>query len=967
MLLLSTAILWSAVRGFSAQAQDGGDATGTDLEVRVPSFVTNEVTLDGQRWQQISVPEYGSLGLSGWPALPERRLLVGIPAEAAVKLEVIPEETELYRGLRIAPVPRQRLRPADILAELPASSNLEWDYTPDPAIYSTNRFFPESPAELGDTGWLRDQRFVEVIIHPAQYNPVTQELRYHRRLRIHLHFEGGVPAAALKAPADDPFEPLLRKALVNYEAARRYRRQTSAASETSARWRNLALTPASTPAYKVLVNRTGLYRLTYDDLRNAGLPVDTLDPRTIRLLDGGNGGAEVALWVIGEDDGHFNPGDSVFFYGRAVNTRYTGTNVYWLSYGASSGARWQTKNGSPSGNGSNPIRFLSASHFEENHWYWSYLPMLPNVDHWYWSFVQAQPNQPASKTYTVTVSALATGDYTATLRPSIWGATSHTVNPDHHARIYLNSCLIQDVRWDGITELSEPALFPQSCLVEGANQVRIELPGDVSPAAETIGLNWFKLSYYRTFNTQGQYLEFTQDQPGTWEYPITGLTRNDPLILDITDPLRPVRIEGAVVESAGSTFTARFEDTVPSPRTYAIATPDQFLSPAGILADTPSNLRATSNGADYLIISHADFLSAVQPLVTHRAAQGLRVQVIDVQDVYDEFNGGLPSAEAIRDFLAYAYNNWQRPAPAYVLLVGDGTFDMRDYMGTGIPTFIPPYLEFVDPWLGETAADNRFVTIVGDDPLPDMAIGRLPVNTPEEATVMVNKILAYENNPPEGGWNQQLLFVSDNAPDPSGAGDFYAMSDEVIGHVPGGYTVNRVYYGRTHPTVDATRSAIVNHINAGQLLVHYIGHSSIQNWAHEQLFRLKDEVPLLNNGGKLPIMLSMTCYDGYFHYPGYPSLAESLVRREGGGAIASWSATGLGVASGHDYLDRGLLDAIFKSGITRLGPATVAGKLNLYTKTAGYRDLIDTFGLLGDPALRIPLRFRLFLPILGRH
>ncbi len=974
MLLLPLVMSWLTIGGFSAQAKGEDGVGGTELEIHVPPFAMDELTLEGERWQQITVPEHGSLGLPGWPALPERRLLVGIPPAATVQLEVIPEATELHRGLRIAPVPRQTLRRAVAPDELPSSSDLAWDYSPDPAVYNADRFIPASPAELGDAGWLRDQRFVEVVIHPAQYNPATQELRYHRRLRIRLRFEGGIPAAAAPAPAEGPFEPLLRRALVNYEEARRFRQFVRPLPfPTSSEGEGLApnASPAALGAYKVLVGRIGVYRLTYDDLRSAGLPVDALDPRTFRLLDGGNGGAEVALWVAGESDGKFDPGDVILFYGRAVDTRYTGTNVYWLSYGGPPGLRWQTRGGSPTGSGSPLTQFRSSLRREENHRYWSYLPMRPGVDHWYWDYVQAKPNQPASKTYPVTVSALAPGEHTATFQPLIWGATSYAANPDHHVRIYLNGYLIQDARWDGITELSEPVSFPQSYLIEGTNEVRIELPGDVSPNVETIALNWFRLTYFRTLDTQGRYLEFGQDQPGTWEYRVTGLTRNDPLILDLTDPLQPVRIEGAVVESAGSAFTARLEDTVTSPRAYAIATPDQFLSPAGLVADTPSDLRAPSNGADYLIISHAAFLNAIQPLADQRAAQGLRVRVVDVQDIYDEFNGGLPSAEAIRDFLAYAYSNWQAPAPAYVLLVGDGTFDMRNYMGTSEPTFIPPYLEFVDPWLGETAADNRFVTIVGDDPLPDMAIGRLPVNSPGETAVIVHKILAYENNPPTGDWNQQLLFVSDN---PDSAGAFYALSDNAAAHIPSSYGINKVYYGQTHTTADAARSAIVSNINAGQLFVNYVGHSAIQFWAHERLFRLDVEVPSLNNGGKLPVMLPMTCYDGYFHYPGLPALAEGLVRRDGGGAIASWSATGLGIAHGHDYLNIGFYDAVFRDNITSLGPATVAGKLYLYNNTRSYRDLIDTYTLLGDPGLKlalprptsVPTETKLYLPLIQR-
>src|SRR5690606_25437428 len=128
----------------------------------------------------------------------------------------------------------------------------------------------------------------------------------------------------------------------------------------------------------------------------------------------------------------------------------------------------------------------------------------------------------------------------------------------------------------------------------------------------------------------------------------------------------------------------------------------------------------------------------IQPLVAHRAAD-YRVALIDVQAIYDAFNGGMMSAEAIRDFLAYAYHNWQAPRPRFVLLGGGGVVDMRKYNSSSKNTYIPPFLVLADPFLGETAADNRFVTFVGDDTLPDMNIGRFPVYTPQEMALMVDK------------------------------------------------------------------------------------------------------------------------------------------------------------------------------------------------------------------------------------
>ena len=95
--------------------------------------------------------------------------------------------------------------------------------------------------------------------------------------------------------------------------------------------------------------------------------------------------------------------------------------------------------------------------------------------------------------------------------------------------------------------------------------------------------------------------------------------------------------------------------------------------------------------------------------------------VVDVQDIYDEFNGGMFDPQAIHDFLAYAYAYWTPPAPSYVVLMGDGNYDFKDNIGMGETNYIPPYLADVDPWIGETAADNRYVTVSGNDILPRYA------------------------------------------------------------------------------------------------------------------------------------------------------------------------------------------------------------------------------------------------------
>jgi hypothetical protein len=314
-----------------------------------------------------------------------------------------------------------------------------------------------------------------------------------------------------------------------------------------------------------------------------------------------------------------------------------------------------------------------------------------------------------------------------------------------------------------------------------------------------------------------------------------------------------------------------------------------------------------------------------------------------------------------------------------VLLVGDGSYDFKDYSGYQPQTFIPPYLAPVDPWWGETAADNRFVTVAGEDLLPDMLIGRLAVTTADEAATVVDKIIRYETNPTPGGWNARHLFVSDN---PDSAGDFYAEADQGYGQVQAPFVGQRFYYGsgsdsHFYPDVGDLRSTFLNSFNQGAGLVTFYGHSSWLQWATEGILRYypppytgPDDLATMRNQYRLPVMLQMTCFTGFFHLPSNPTLDESLLNLAGGGAVGVWGSTGLGVSTGHLSLQNGFYQAVTAQNKTELGAAALAGKMKLYA-TGFHQDLLDTFTLFGDPALKIdvaivPFSNHVYLPLVVR-
>jgi uncharacterized repeat protein (TIGR01451 family) len=626
---------------------------------------------------------------------------------------------------------------------------------------------------------------------------------------------------------------------------------------------------------------------------------------------------------------------------------------------------------------STPVTFENTELLERDVWYQSSLPTQEGADHWYWD-VWSSGSALSTRIFAPTLSNIASGSHTCVLRSFFQGASfDNVVFPDHHLELYVNNWFVGHAYWDGREAYEGEHTFPQSYLKEGDNTIKVEAPGDTGAVYDAGYINWLEITYHDTYTAEDDQLRFngdvTDSAPISYTYAVGGFSSEDVEAFDITDPAHP-QIISATVES-GSTYTLTFRDTISETTAYLALTTARRLSPDSIELDEPSDLRGQGWGADYVVITHGDFYTDVVHLADYREAQGLRTAVVDVQEVYDEFSYGVFDPQAIHDFLAYTYQSWAPPAPSYVVLVGDGHYDFKDNLGLGQRNYVPPYLAMVDPSMGETAADNRYVMVSGDDILPDMHIGRLAVQSSGQASATVEKILAYEQSPMLGGapgdWNSKVLFVADD-PEPfaGGAGHFWELSDGIANDsLPNPYAAERVYYdedpatsypgypgGRSdappyyRPASDA-RAAIVAAIHEGRLLVNYIGHGATHYWAHEQLFRV-NEIANLNNDGRLPMMLPMTCLEGAFHDVRVSCLGERIVRAVGEGAVASWSPTGLGRADGHDYLNRGFFSAVFEHDVREIGPATTEGKLFLYANSSGsYHDLVDTYVLFGDPAL----------------
>jgi hypothetical protein len=340
-------------------------------------------------------------------------------------------------------------------------------------------------------------------------------------------------------------------------------------------------------------------------------------------------------------------------------------------------------------------------------------------------------------------------------------------------------------------------------------------------------------------------------------------------------------------------------------------------------------------------------LDASRELLEFRRRQGLRVAAVAIEDIYAEFGFGEARPEAVRELIAHAYHAWGRPdAPLrYVLLLGDASYDFKDYLGLGVENHVPALM--VKTRYLWTASDPTLAAVHGDDPLPDVSIGRLPASSAEGIEKLVHKIIAYETN--GHGLEETpapIVFVTDN---PDQAGDFVHDAEAIASELLEGRDVRLIHLAE-HGTL-ATRSSILDAFDEGASLMSYLGHGGIHLWASENILDTK-AITELSPQTRQPILLTMNCLNGYFHFPFFESLSEALVETEGRGAIAAFSPTGLSLNGPADLFHQELVKSLLSGEHDRLGDAVMAASA-AYAETGAFPELLRIYHLFGDPALKL--------------
>lgn len=902
----------------------------------------------------------------GDPLLPSRLLIFALPPKARVSMQVI--RTEMGDQINGKPLPTPT-----ITQEKPVNLS----YVENEVIYSGQADYPENLVQISPESSLRDNHVIVLRIFPFRFSPAKNLIQCYKRFLIRLNFIGGIDVIS-----DWQFEGsdnAYSRIVVNSDQAGKWRQPGTDTSLS----KKSRLKSGTGEWYKIFIQDDGIYKVTGADLERAGILLSAIDPARLKIYN--NGGRalpisldaarpdsliENAIFVDDGDDGSFRAEDYFLFYGKSVNNwqwdeaervfrhymhRHTQQNVYWLNWhGGQPGKRMKEENSIPNQSATLVTDFLDHLYVEQE-----YKNLLNSGIHWVGNYFS---NSTLQRNYQFDLSDAVQNKETV-VRVKVAGVSQGRQS----FRLYLNETFIGQIpefysssgRLINI-RMKEFSASMQSGLLDGYNKVTLEY----IPFTETAlaYLDWIELSFFRELTARDNELFFcSPDSVGLFQYQVNDFSSDQIEIFDISEYDDVKRMTDWRWQNSVITFVDSCSSNVP--KKYAAINTANFRKPVQIERDHTSSLRDYANGADYIIITYDDFYDAALGLKSLRENfDTLKTEVVKISQIYDEFSWGLPDVVAIRDFIRYTFYNW-KIRPSYVLLFGDGDFDYKNILSPIDPNWIPTFETAELDEGSSRARDDWFVCVAGNDNLMDMAIGRIPVQNPDEAFKVVEKIVDYETHPDIGDWCNTITMVADDEFESGGNFDNidHIPDAETIAEdfIPKSYDVKKVYLTEYPAVYDASVSgirkpaaqqALIERINHGNLIVNFIGHGNERVWAHENVLNISDDLPRIRNGSRQAFWIAATCNFGRFDNPMMQSFAEELVNLSGRGAIAVFSACRLAIPYANVRLNEAIYEHLFKSShkSIRIGDVVTAAK-----NSVGNNENDQFFHLLGDPALRI--------------
>jgi hypothetical protein len=902
----------------------------------------------------------------GNPLLPAVSVLLGIPEGAEPSYTIITDNKEIISNKFIIP----------FSASDPESGEKN-ELIFNQSIYSRDLLYPEKQAELSESFRMRFINVISLSVYPFQFNPVKRELVFNKKILLMINYNTKGSAAGIHA--NDPMtSEFIKSNLINSDIAGKWSINQGIISGKKTEgtyWYD-----PSKEYFKIYLSKDNFYKVTFESLASAGMTADNIPAGNLELL---NEGEYIPINVVDLDDnGFFNEGDYFEFVGQpakatayAKQNIYNNSNVYWFSYqGNSTGLFYHTRiNNYQSWNKTNQNNRLTI-HMEEDKIY-ERLGYAPDEkrDYWFWGKASAV-NGIASQKFEARFNGFdnfVSDSQRVTVRILLHGMTNiESCVMDHNAYVYINDKAVGSISWDGQTE----ALFTGSFFVSESdvhiyptgNIIRIETKGDACSTNnnDEIRINWIEFDYWRFNRTGDNYMfDSNPEETGVIRY-WTWLWNSENIRIFI--PAKNEIITEYIFDPVQNN-TAVFTDSVSEPvRYYMISGSFAAPAPDSIIRDISSDYRNTANGADYIILTHPDLMTVAERLKNLRQENfpdttigNPRIFIADVTQIYDEFSNGMLDPYALKKFLQYAYDNWQKPAPSYVVIVGDMSWDYRHLLPTSRPNYVPsiPVHISVKPALvyGQAVSDISMAMVSGSDSIPDMGIGRLSCETVDEGNILIDKLAGYPGDDSKE-WKQNVLLISSGKDASDEAmynfnGENISLEKDNI--KPLGIATTKVFHfpnREEYKQYQGGGPEIRAAFNNGAVMANYYGHGGGYLW---DLVFTNDDIYLLNNGHRLPVITSTTCYTA--HFDNQDVFGEQFIKVPGKGAIGFISSTGLTIWGAGKNFNIRFYEQVFNNRNYILGKAFNFAAQNYPYNIDLYRKQLLMFVLLGDPVLKLAL------------
>lgn len=739
------------------------------------------------------------------------------------------------------------------------------------------------------------------------------------------------------------------------------------------------------------VNETGIQQITFDQLVAAGVPLP-LESSKIRVF--GNGGqvlpentsdsrvddlAEVACQIVDHGDGFINSAnDYLLFYATGPVTwtfnplildfkhqvnYYNNSSCYFINVSAVAGKRVVADTVVTAMADRQLFHFQDYVYHEKDE-----LNLLKSGKVWYgekfsgasaYTFPFSFPNISDTDSVIVKTGLSARSGDTSYFEISAWGQSG--------------SVMITKVDANVNAEYAKSSLSAFAFLPDNDECV-LSITYNPIEANSTGWLNDIEVIATRLLRFTGGQSGFRNTQsvlPGVIQYNLTDLNPQC-CLWNVTDPwgCKSVPLDVSAPDGSFKRVGGVLEE-------FVLFDGTSFLTPVFVENIQNQDLHNTGT-PDMVIVTHPDFKTQADRLAAfHQTNDGLEVMVVEPQIIYNEFSSGMQDPAAIRDFMRMMYvraGEDSIEAPRYLLLFGDGSYDMKDRLEPNT-NFIPTYQTLNSVLPTSSFVSDDFFGLLGDNEglnasgAMDIGIGRLPVGTATEARVMVDKILRYSSPvdllPPSShpspnqisnfaDWRNSVTFLADDED-----GNLHFRQAETLAGIVDSliesFNYTKIYLdaymqddtplGDRYP---GAHDALRDRAAKGSLIINYTGHGGETGLAEERIFEISD-VAEWQNYMNLPVFITATCEFSRYDNPAESSAGEHLLLSPVGGVIAMLSTTRVAYAHSNMIMNSNLLLAAFEPGASqRLGDMVRLGKVR-----SGSGVYMQNFTLLGDPAMKL--------------